>query len=362
LSLLLQWVIEARSLLPLEDYLTVLITLVMIHTWGFLQGIGVGFVVTVITFMYHYSRVDVAKTIFSGFVTRSNVINRSPIQREILTDWGGQVLGVELQGFLFFGTAHYLLTRVRDRARPPLAGAGDRLPLRYVIFDFRQVTGLDSSAVLTFNKILKLARKQDLRLLFTNIQPQFQERLAQGEGFEAGEVRCLVFPDIDRGLEWCENQILSQAQALSSETKGLADRLAEMFLRPDQVQTFMDYLMPEEASPGQVLLQGRDPSKGLYFLETGQVTVLFEGEQGKTRRLQTCQGGSILGEMRFFGKVPLSTAVVADLPCRLYYLSMEALDRLKAEHPPLVYALEEYIVRLLCDSLTRREEQLRVMR
>lgn len=380
-SLLIQWIIEARSKLPLADYGAVLITLVVINTWGFLQGIAVGFVVTVILFMYNYSQVDVAKSVLSGFITRSNVITRSPVQREILSHFGDQVFGLELQGFLFFGTAHYLLNRVRQRSfsqNGPLTPTWDgpaqtsscqsltegnnQLPLRYVIFDFRQVTGLDSSAVLTFNKVLKLARKQDLILIFTNIQPEFQERLIQGDGFEASGDRCRVFPDIDRGLEWCENQILSQTQTLSSETKRLDERLVEMFLQPDQVSDFMQYLIPEEIAAGSILLRRDEPSKGLYFLETGQVTVLLDFEDGKTRRLQTCQGGSILGEMRFFNKRPLSTAVVADLPCRLYYLPPAALADMKTQHPALVYALEEYIVRLLCDSLTRREEQLRVMR
>ncbi|MEB3272364.1 MAG: SulP family inorganic anion transporter [Prochlorothrix sp.] len=416
-SLLIQWIIEARHKIPLADYGAVLVTLVVINSWGFLQGIAVGFVVTVITFMYNYSHVDVAKSVLSGFTTRSNVISRSPIQGEILTRFGDEVFGLELQGFLFFGTAHYLLHRVRQRIAsqeiagqvipgpviPGQASAGGgagggvrgtisleagatsnaegkahatdavltlgdisdcnvQLPLRYIIFDFRQVTGLDSSAVLTFNKILKLARKQNLRLIFTNIQPEFQARLVQGEGFEENSDRCLVFPDIDRGLEWCENQILSQTQTLSSETKRLHERLSEMFLKPDQVSVFMEYLKPETLPAGVTLLRRDEPGKGLYFLETGQVTVLLDFEDGKTRRLQTCQGGSILGEMRFFGKRPLSTAVVTDLPCRLYYLPAASLAQMKVDHPHLVYALEEYIVRLLCDSLTRREEQLRVMR
>lgn len=355
-SLLIQWILEARSKLPPADYVAVLITLVFINTWGFLQGIAVGFVITVITFMYNYSHVDVAKSVLSGFTTRSNVISRSPIQGEILSRYGDQVFGLELQGFLFFGTAHYLLSRVRERLAPPCP------PLRYLIFDFRQVTGLDSSAVLTFNKVLKLARKQNFQLLFTNIQSEFQARLLQGDGFEANSDRCLVFPDIDRGLEWCENQMLSQTQTLSSETKRMKDWLTEMFLQPDQVDTFMAYLEPEELSAGVALLRRDESSKGLYFLESGQVTVRLDFEDGRVRRLQTCQGGSVLGEMRFFGKRPLSTAVVTDLPSRFYYLPPAGLARMKAEHPPLVYALEEYVVRLLCDSLTRRENQLRVMR
>ncbi|MEM9007397.1 MAG: SulP family inorganic anion transporter, partial [Cyanobacteria bacterium P01_F01_bin.86] len=178
LSLLWQWLYQAYFKLPLNDYLTIWIILIVIDTVGFLQGILVGFVITVVLFMYHYSQVDVAKQVFSGDRSRSNV-ERSPAEEAMLTQQGSQIYALELQGFLFFGTANYLLTKVRDRAlmspvspRPadPAESHGAE-PLRYVVIDFRQVSGLDSSAVLTFSKILKLARKHDFILVFTNLLP-----------------------------------------------------------------------------------------------------------------------------------------------------------------------------------------------
>jgi SulP family sulfate permease len=45
----------------------------------------------------------------------------------------------------------------------------------------------------------------------------------------------------------------------------------------------------------------------------------------------------------------------------LYYLPKETFERMEQEAPDLVQALQTYIVNILCDSLLRREQQLRVM-
>ncbi|MGK7873751.1 MAG: SulP family inorganic anion transporter [Xenococcaceae cyanobacterium] len=363
LSLLIQWVYEAWFKLPLIDYLTVLVILVAINTLSFLQGIIVGFAIAVVLFMYNYSSVDVAKNTLSGATTRSNV-GRTPSQHQLLSKKGEQIYILKLQGFLFFGTANYLLNKVRNRAMASEEmGADDQSlqPLRYVVLDFRQVSDLDSSAVLTFNKILKIARKRGLTLIFTNLSSEFQEKLAKNGGFEKDSSLCQIFPDIDRGLEWCENQILNQEPDCSTLEKKLSEQLAQMFLKPEQVPEFINYLEPQQVPEGHVIFQQGKPHIGLYFIESGQVSVLLELSDGRTKRLQTCTSGNVLGEMRFYGKVPLSTSVVTDTPSSLYYLSPQAFEKMKTEASELVQAVQEFIVGVLCDSLVRREEQLRVM-
>lgn len=369
ITLLIQWVYDAWFKLPLEDYLTVLVILVVVSSLGFLQGIMVGFIITVITFMYHYSHVDVARQAFSGASTRSNV-GRTPFQQEILSKHGADIFILELQGFLFFGTANYLLNKVNDRALGNGQWENTPIPsLRYVIIDLRKVNGIDSSAVLTFNKILKLARKHQFLLIFTNLKTELRNALIKGEGFSQDPTICLEFEDIDRGLEWCESQILHLAEKnsatlsndLSKDDKTLPQHLEALFLEPEQVERFMKYLEPQEKPASHTLYQQGETNAGLYFIESGQVSVILELEDGRTKRLQTCTAGNLLGEMRFFGKVPLSNLVITDTPSRLYWLSPDAFNQMNEEAPDLVQSLQKFIVGLLCDSLSRREEQLRII-
>jgi SulP family sulfate permease len=363
LSLLWQWLYQAYFKLPLSDYLTVLITIVLIDWVGFLPGIAAGFIMTVVLFMYRYSQVDVAKQVFSGETGRSNTLSRTPEQAALLAQQGNQIYALELQGFLFFGTANYLLNKVRDRLTQSaisLESSPAAVPLRYVVIDFRQVTGLDSSAVLTFNKILKLAHQEHFTLLLTNLLPDCAAALERGKGLDFESDRCQVFPDLDRGLAWCEHQLLAQANLSDSTQVSLSSLLEQQFLTSEQVPRFLSYLEAQTVPARQSLYADAQPAH-LYFIESGQVDVLLELEDGRTKRLQTCASGQLLGEMRFYNKVPLSTAVITKTPCHLFALTQTAYHQMQATDPDLVEALQRHIVELLCDSLIRRGEQLRVM-
>ncbi|NEQ97172.1 MAG: SLC26A/SulP transporter family protein [Cyanothece sp. SIO2G6] len=380
LSLLWKWLYQAYRKLPLSDYLTVWATLIVINGFGFLQGIAVGFVITVILFMYRYSQVDVAKQVFSGATSRSNV-SRTATQAAILQEHGDQIYVLELQGFLFFGTANYLLTKVRDRAvvqatpetstqksdqateqaSSHLTAQASTVPLRYLVIDFRQVSGLDSSAVLTFNRILRLADQYKFTLVLTNLLPDLEATLTQGQGIKLDSKRCQIFPDMDRGLEWCEQQILKQHEASALPPLTLPDHLVKSFLNPNQAERFMAYLIPHALPAGHYIFRPGELRHELYFIESGQVSVLLELADGRTKRLQTCCGGHLLGEMRFFDKMPLSSSVVTDTPSKVYSLSREAFEQMQQEAPELMRSLQRHIVNLLCESLIRRGEQLRVM-
>jgi SulP family sulfate permease len=358
ISLLIKWVYQTWFKLPFLDYLTVIVILVTINVFGFLQGILVGFIMAVLLFMYNYSHVDVAKEVLSGATIRSNV-ERNVTEQDQLAKRGDQILILELQGFLFFGTANYLLNQVKNRVELHSEHA-----LNYIVLDFRQVTGIDSSAVLSCNKILKIARQHQIKLIFTNLSPDFQHRLARGDGLEENATDCLIFPDIDRGLEWCENEILATVAPPAPRCAlRLPTLLAPIFPDPEQVTHFLPYLEKRAIAATEAIYAGEYAEEQvLYFLAAGRVNVLLQLDDGNTKRMQTLEPGALIGEMRFYGKPPLSTRVIAVTDCILYGLSQSAFGSLKQEQPAIASQLERHIIQLLCDSLARREQQLRITR
>jgi len=355
LSLLIQWVYKAWFTLNFSDYLIVIVTLIVINAVGFLEGIAVGFIMSVISFMFNYSQLNVVKNCSSIATTRSN-IHRSETERETLTKKGDRVYILELQGYVFFGTADYLLQQVRDRVEKIKEN-----PLNYILIDFREVEGLDASGVLTFIKLLKIARQQKLTLVYTNLMAKLEAPLRQGGGIDQEEKLCYILPDLDRGLEWCESQLLADACSEEAKKTSLKEQLTDLFLTSEQAERFVEYLTPQTVEAGEVIFEAGADRQCLYFIESGQVSVLLELPDGQTKRLQTHSNGSVLGEMRFYGKPPLSSLVVADHPSQLYRLDRATFEEIKQIHPDLAYALQEYIVRFLCDSLTRREEQVRII-
>ena len=355
LALLLEWVYKAWFRLNFSDYLIVIMTLIVINAVGFLEGIAVGFIMSVISFMFNYSQLNVVKQSSSIATTRSN-IHRTEPERRTLSKNGERVYILELQGYVFFGTADYLLQQVRDRVE-----VISKHPLDYILIDFREVEGLDASGVLTFIKLLKIARQRNLTLVYTNLLPKLEAQLRQGGGIDEDETLFQILPDLDRGLEWCETQLLKNSAIESTDKTSLKEQLTDLFLTPEQAEAFVEYLVPQNIVAGEIIFEAGADQQCLYFIESGQVSVLLDLPNGQTKRLQTHCHGSVLGEMRFYGKPPLSSLVVADCPSQLYRLDRATFEKMKEAHPDLAYALQEYIVRFLCDSLTRREEQVRII-
>jgi SulP family sulfate permease len=352
LSLLIRWVYQAWFEFPRVDYGLIVLILVIIAVWGFLQGVGAGIVICCFLFVFNYSRNPVIKYAFSGATHQSNV-NRSFPQQRVLQQKGDRIYILALQGFIFFGTANALLDQVRQRLENP------NLPeLQFIVFDFRLVSGLDSSVILSFIKMKQLAQKYQLSLVFTQLQPTIQQQLQRGGLIEPDDAICHLFDDRDRGIEWCENQILETSKLRRRRFVPLALQLKNFFPAPDQVSKLMHYLELLKIPEGEFVFRQGDPSDGLYFLESGQLSVVLELPNGQTKRLQTYNSGTIIGEMGLYANAARSASVVADQFSNLYYLSTEAFERIETEEPRLAASFHKFIVNLLAERLKHSKEEL----
>lgn len=353
LGLLFEWVYRARTMLPRAEYLIVLLIMVVIGAVGFLEGVGVGVMVAVTLFAVNYSRIDVTKHVLSGVTSQSNVA-RPPHQEQFLRQHGGQIHILKLQNFIFFGTAHTLLTQIRQRL-----SALRQHPLRFIVLDFQLVSGLDSSAVLSFIKIRQTILRHQCCLVFTALPPAVERLLQQGGCLATFGGAVQVFADLDRGLEWCENQLLQRSTADAPGEQSIADQLQSVLAQPKQIAQFVGYLECLMIPQGQTVFQEGDPPDGLYFLETGQVSVLRALPNGQSQRLRTYNSGTIIGEMGLYENAPRSASIIADQACRFYYLSPKAFERMEREAPTLAIAFHKYVVALLAGRLRHHEAQTR---
>jgi SulP family sulfate permease len=207
LSFLADWIYDGWLKLSKADYILVLIILILIGTVGFLPGVGVGFLASMILFVFEYSRKSATRYVASGATRRSHIA-RSPQQDQRLSEKGDQIYILGLREFIFFGTANGQLDRIRRRLQDP-----QRLPLKFVVFDFQNVVGFDSSAVRSFIKIKQIAAENQVKLIFHSIEPAVSKRLEQGGCIKIDNPICQVFPNMDQSLEWCEEQILKYDHA-----------------------------------------------------------------------------------------------------------------------------------------------------
>ncbi len=222
LAFLAEWLYDAWFRLARLDYAVIVLILALIAIVGILPGVIAGLGIAVVLFVVSYSRIDVVKHMLSGASVRSRMA-RSHAEQELLRARGEQIAIFQLQGFIFFGTAHELFERVRQRTL-----ATDQPRLRFALLDFRSVPRLDSTAMLSFSKIQQLGEAQGLALVFTQLAPsirrQFDQAFLQGQG--APNVH--IFADLDHGLEWCEHQVLAGADRSEGGACTLRAQLAQV--------------------------------------------------------------------------------------------------------------------------------------
>ncbi|HSJ54926.1 MAG TPA: SulP family inorganic anion transporter [Anaerolineae bacterium] len=349
LAFLLEWLYDAWPRLSRLDYGIVVLILIVTATLGILEGVGLGLAVAVFLFVLEYSRVGAVHRALSASALRSNV-DRPRQHDRLLREKGDWLFVLELQGYLFFGTAHGLLQRVRDRLARP-----DRPAPHYVVLDFRRVSGIDVSAVLSFSRMAQLARSRNLTLVLTDLSPTLQGRLERELLQEDGPASWHVFPDLDHGLEWCEDQVLAQLQA-AGEALGWFDETTAGDRRPETMRQVRAYMERLSLEPEQVLIHQGEPTKGLYFIEEGQVTIRLEMEGGESMRLRTRGPGTVVGEVGLYLGTPATASVVVEGACTVYRLSAEALDRMEAQAPELAFAFHRAMASHLSDRLASTTE------
>jgi SulP family sulfate permease len=360
LSLLIEWVYDGWWRLSRFDYGLVLAIIVIIAVFGFLPGVGVGILAATLLFAFNYSRINVVKTEFTGAVLHSNV-QRTYRERDLLQQKGEQIAILRLQGFIFFGTAYNLLVHVHDLVR-----AEGRVPARYLMLDFRFVSGIDSSSVLIFSKMGQFAEANGVCLIFVQLQPGVRAMLHESGCIPAADgpscPHCSVFADMDHAIEWCENQLLAGAQlACSRVSCSLKEHLADFFSDPAMIDRLMQYLERIEEPAGYRLFVKGTPAKHLYFIESGTVTAYLESDSGMRKRLRTMGAGTVVGEIGLYLGMPRSASVYTDGPGVLYRLKADDLALMEAQDAELASAFHRFIVRLVAGRLMHANEELQML-
>jgi sulfate permease, SulP family len=345
LDFLVDWAITGWKRLSRGEYAISLLILVVIANIDFLVGVGVGLVAMVILFVLDYSRTNVVHLALSGAELRSNV-ERCAYHRRALSNLGQHVYILELDGFLFFGTANALLEQMRAR----MADTSQPKTL-YILLDFRRVTGMDSSAVLSFTKGRNLTEAQGITLVLTHISPRIQHQLTSG-GLAGKDSKLLFFADLDHGLEWCEEQLLDIERITTLHVPiTISAQLADSGFKKTDTARLLPFLERLTIQKGDYLLHQGEQADKMYFIEMGTVSVYLEMGGSERVRLQTLGLGTAVGEPGLYLNMVCATSVIADSQVTAYRLTRAALADMKAREPDLAATFHEFAARLLSERL-----------
>jgi SulP family sulfate permease len=351
LDFLYTWVVQGRKKLGRLDYAVVLVILAVVATLGFLIGVVVGLILMIVLFVINYSRLNIFHSATSGVEITSH-IERNTYHQRALKGLANQIYVMELQGFLFFGTANLVVDKVRTR----LNESGDA-PLSFLVLDFRRVTGLDSSAAVSFRKISDLAQTNGFTMVVTHLSETIRREFARND-LTAGK-QLQTFADLDHGLEWCENTLLERDQITKMHVPStLALQLADNGFAKDDTARLKGYLERVHFKPGDTLMRQGEDADALYFIEIGQVSVYLEIENNPSVRLHTLNMGTLVGEMGIYLNLPRSATVTADANTIAYRLKRQALEEMKSKDPALAIVFHELVVRLVAERLLAADREI----
>jgi len=261
------------------------------------------------------------------------------------------------QGFIFFGTAQKVLDMVRQR----IDNHG-LLPLRFLVLDFRWVSGFDSSALFGFAKMKQLTERQGITLLFTDLSIRMQHQMKKEILQEGEKDSPRVFADLDHAVEWCEDHMVTSFESLDfgSTSSTLMKQLEEAMPSSVSAAQLMTYFEEKKAERGEYILrQGEDSA--LYFIEAGKVTVYLECDDGKVIRLRTMRSGTVVGELGLYLDRKASASVIADEPCTLFYLRAAKLKEMEEDAPEIASALHRFLAGVLSERLIDTNDTLEAL-
>jgi SulP family sulfate permease len=330
---LVEWLWTSRRRMGRLDYALMCGIVVIIATVGFLEGVMAGLVAAIALFVVRYSRIDVVKHALTARDHQSNIERPIP-DADLLRERGASVLILELQGYIFFGTAGKIISRIKDHLE--VNGS-----LRFVVCDFRLVTGVDSSAVVLFERIGLLARDHRFTVLLSGLEASLRGQLEE----LVAEYRDVIREeaDLDRAMASAEESILDRARAGPSEPRALPSGLGE---------SLAPYLVARTIPAGEALMTQGDPAPGIFLIRSGQATVLLDSTEGSPVRLRTLLEGTVLGEISLYRREPVTATVVAESDCDVLHLTPSAFDDLCRTDPAAAADFHVFVARILAGRVT----------
>ena len=318
-----------RGVIALDLAVSLFVSVLSI-TINVVAAVFIGIALAVLLFVVRMSRSNIRR-LYRCDTVRSRRY-RDPAELEVLHREGASVLVIELQGALFFGSAERL-AQIVERETAQGTGA--------VLLELRRITEIDSTGARILGEIDAALHGRGIRLaLVLSGRTETAARLADifhGERF---------FPDIDRAIEWAEDELLRSAGTPPSAALPL-ERLALLGdLSAEQIDRLRGALEPISFPAGQVIFRSGDPGSALYLVTRGRASVHIRHDDGDIR-LVTFAAGAVFGELALLDRGPRSATITADEDIEGFGLSDTAFAELCRQHPDIAIKLLQALGREL---------------
>lgn len=352
-----QWLLSAHKRFPRSDQLVIAIIFIAILFQGFLAGVLLGLLLTVILFIREYSRLQVVqlKTNLKGL---SSNVERSPNEQDWLDRQASQVRIYQLKGFLFFGTANTLVEEIRQDTLKA------KEPIKILLLDMQRVVNADTSTGNSLTRLKQFCDKAGIEIHLSALNKVLEKRftavgLPIKDHFWPGHL--LLHKNQEKALEFIENKIIEK---LPKEKPVNAYQLLKerLKLSERQANRLVDYFIRLSFKDRDWIIKQGMQDSHLYLIFTGQVEVLLERPGQPMLRLKKMRPGTLLGEMGLYTGQPRTASARAIGDVELLAINATNLELMEARDPEMALSFHRHVVHLQSERLQESNQRLNNIR
>jgi len=336
--LLKQWIWDQRKTVKGTELIEIITILGMVISFGYLVGFFVGILISSVIFVVTFSKVPL-----TSLVTTLNIFQSSAVRplytTELLYEHGEKTLIFRLRGYIFFGSASRIDSIVSNM---------NVEKLDCMIIDFSDVSGIDSSAISVFQRILRrYASISDTS--FFIVQSETNSSMLQIIATDSLASKNLsYYLTLDNALEQAEENTISK---YSLDNK--LESCFEFLTGKEERDLFISYCSLMSLGVNEILAHQGDMSNAIFFIEYGSVGIFNINRKGEKIRLAKMYPGSIIGEISFYTNKARSASMIAIEESKIYVLEKESYEKMHKENSFLANKLDLVVISKISNSLLR---------
>jgi len=240
---------------------------------------------------------------------------------EILKNRGHRIRILELRGELMFGATESISQQLIQQIDE----------IDFLVIDLRRVFAIDAAATTILLALSSTLRERGMTLLFTGGKEhyRFARQLRAAEPLE-NVSRLFEFEELDRALEWCEDELLIRAGQSIDHTAASVEALGAQYLctgfTPGEMAALKELGSSVQFPAGKRICKQGDPAASLFFVLEGEVEAVVSTDTQHSLRLSIMGAGTCFGEIAMLTDRTRSADIVAVRDTRCLELPYDALS------------------------------------
>jgi len=262
--------------------------------------------------------------------------------RTLLTQHSHRIKYLCLHGFLAVDGMEFVIRKMQGLASD----------VSSFILDMHRVEGISLAAARLLDQARLGFASDGIAVVFSRIHGRAAITTPMRRAVETGDRGFLSFEDNDRAAEWCEKRILAEAEKVPGQTGRLVDAALFKGL-PAHLLHEVEAACKKQlyVKDTQILASGQASDERIYFIESGETSILVPLANGSYQRIATLGPGMVFGEMVLLGQTTRSASVFADTDVSCWTFAASDLERISSREPQLKITLLENLGRDMAGKL-----------